>query len=284
MVKFIKLFEKYLNLYESPTEPTGREIVNDFNNNAPKALKKIVKKYFEAIAHNAAKYKHKELMEGELITPEKFISDVIEPLAIDNEDNYVVELPVNFTPDVFKDFIRGLSDLSKQDLPDLIEIEPTETKYLGKNIFTKVNQNIMKHIYPKGIKTIDRTNYPGGAIAYKVLKMVEPDKIKDILDAYRLEHTQRLTEDGRQNGVIEFLSNYILPLLKAYNWPIKDYASVDNIKNAQKWGSVYLKDFLQAAEADINNRGFRYAPATGWKGMAEDTYGYKQNLRQLLEQ
>lgn len=278
---FTKLFEKYLMLYEGVQEPTGREIVNDFHKNAPKALLEIIKKYFEAVSHNAAKYRHGDLMQGDFITPEKFIATVVEPLAIDNKENYVVELPVNFTPEVFKDFVRGLSDLSKQDLPDLVEIEPTETKYLAKNIFSKVNSNVMKFMYPKGIKTIDRTNYPGGAVAYKLLKQYEPEILKDILTAYRLEHTQRLTEDGEPNGVLAFLAKYILPVLKSYNWPIKDYASVDNIKNAQKWGSVYLRDFLQAA--DIDNIGFRYAPATGWKGAPEDTYGIKQNLRELLE-
>lgn len=283
MIRFTSIYKRYLRLYENKQEPTGIEVLNDFKNNAQKSLKKIITKYFDAVQHNAAKYKFGDKMQGELITPEKFIQDVIEPLAIDNEENYVVELPVHFTPEMFKEFIRGLSDIAKIDLPDLIEIEPTEKKYEAKNIFTKVSPNLLKYIYPKGLKTIDRTNYPGGQTAYKVLKHVEPDKIKDILDAYRLEHTQRLTEDGRPNGVIEFLSSYILPLLKGYNWPIKDYNSFGNVKNAQKWGSIYLRDFLQAAEADISNRGFTYQPATGWKGQAEETYGYKQKLRELLD-
>jgi hypothetical protein len=283
MYNFNVLLEKYLSIYEQSNSPTGVEIVNDFKNNAQKALKQIIIKYFDAVKHNAAKYRLGDKMQGELITPEKFIQDVIEPLAIDNEENYVVELPVHFTSEVFKDFIRGLSDLTKIDLPDLIEIEPTEKKYASKNIFTNVSSNIMKHIYPRGIKLTDRTNYPGGETASKVLKFVEPDRIKGILDAYRLEHTQKLTENGEPNGVITFLSTYILPLLRGYNWPIKDYSSFGDIKNAQKWGSLYLRDFLQAAEADISNRGFRYQPATGWKGQAEETYGYKQKLRELLD-
>lgn len=283
MSTFSKLYEQYVHLYEEYKEPNGNEIVNDFATNAPKALKQIIRKYFEAVAHNATKYRHGEQRQGDFITPEQFIKTVVEPLAIDNEDNYVVELPVNFTPDVFKEFIRGLSDLSKQDLPDLVQIDPLETKYLEKNIFTNVHPDVLKRVYPKGIKTIDRTNYPGGEIAYKVIKNEYPEKVKEILNAYRLEHTQRFTEDGRPNGVLTFLSSYILPILKSLNWPIKSYDMVKDSKNAQKWGSNYLKDFLLAAQNDISNKGYVYTPATGWKGMAEDTYGLKQYMRELLQ-
>lgn len=285
MVRFIKLFEKYLHLYEEVNQPTGKEVVYDFYKNAPKALNEIIKKYFEAVTKNAIKYKAKDLQTGDIITPEQFIATVIEPLAIDNKDNYVVELPVNFTPEMFKDFIRGLSEISKQDLPDLIEIDPTEIKYADKNIFSKVNRDLLKHIYPGHVKTIDRTNYPGGEIAYRVLKHVEPEALKEVLKSYRLEHTQPLDPYGDPNNVLTFLVNHVFPLLKAHNWPIKDYKSVDDVKKVQKWASVYLMDFLKAAQLDTANDKdrFIYQPATAWRGV-QNTYAFKQKIREFFDE
>jgi hypothetical protein len=283
MTNFDSIYNKIIALYEQTENPTGKEVAQNFYKTAKNALGELINKYFDAVKHNATKYSLGKLMDNQdIITPEKFISDVLEPLAIDNKDGVVVELPIHFTPEMFADFISEISKIARVDMPDLVHIAPMSTEFADKNVFGKVHPELLKHIYPRGVKKEDRINYPGGRTGFEVLKWVasrhvnDKDLIKKIMNTYRIESTHPLNEQGDPNSVLGFLAKHVFPHLKALNWPIKDLKSA-----TPKWGSVYLKDFMTAASEAT---GIPYNSATAWKGRPEETYATKQNLRELLDQ
>ena len=264
MTSFIKLCNKLIALHEQTNENIGAKVAAEFLQKAPQAVVELINRYFTEVMRTAGRAASGK--DATKYSDEKFIQNYLDPLAVEHN---IDSLPPKFTPENLKEFINFLQQtISKK----------TEEKE-ATNLFKNVNPSILNAVSTGRIKKYDRTNYPGGDTAMEVIHTgFGIDKIKEIERAYRVERTHRLDEQGNPNTVYTFLARYIFPLLKQLNWPIKDVNEAMS-PAGKKWASVYLRDFLTAASRITQAP---YEPATEWKGTAEETYGMKQKLRELL--
>lgn len=278
MTNFLKLCDKLMTLHEQTEPNAGIRVANEFMQKAPKAVRELIKRFYEgkiALADKAnqalgkRQFKKLEVLNQKLQEyDQEFIRDYFDPAAVQHE---IDSLPTNFTPQDLKEFIDHIyKEASRQD----------EAENEG-NWFYRTDPKLVKAVYGSNLKKFDRKNFPGGERAYEAVKFGAPEKVNEILKAYRIERTHATDEEGRPNSVIGFLSRYIIPVLKQLNWPIRDVQETSNPISLQKWASVYLKDFMVKASQEA---GVPYENATLWKGSPLDTYRARMLMQQIQQE